>query len=44
MDRNGARRFLIIEDQIFNKFEQAKKDYEISKNYIHSTWIHIWNR
>ncbi len=44
MDRNGKRQFLILEDQHFNKYEQLKADYKISRDYIHTHWIHIWNK
>lgn len=43
-DRNGTQKFLILEEDTYNKFKQAEKHYEISKKYIEETWIHIWNK
>lgn len=32
-----------VEDQHFEQFGQAKKDFEASKSHIFNTWVHLWN-
>lgn len=42
--KEGQQKYLILEDKHFNVSEQLDQHYTISKDFIHSTWIHIWNK